>query len=207
MVALVLFLLPFAQEFSLTGVFSFKAKVAEVKQEVSDFKSETRNYINQQNALISTITSIQNSNNVHVYVPGHTDASNAAQKILEKRPQARQNYKSDSEEILIMYQNMDHVELATTMAGLRIKLETALRAQFGHSTKLLPKNDRRYFSLGGLWRKYLKENPDKHFLDSAMRFVMDVGNAGAHGQAVPPDTAVEANFLADSILSELRDNG
>jgi len=178
-----------------------------VKQEVADFKSETRNYISQQNALIATITSIRNSHNVIVHVPGHTEASKAEKKIFENRPQAQQRYNLDSEETLLKFQNMDRMELATTMAGLRIRLESALRDHFGHSTNLSPKNDRRYLSLGGLWKKYLSQNSEKRFLDPAVRFVMDVGNAGAHGQAVPPDTAVEAHFLAEEVLSVLKDNG
>ncbi|MCA1777792.1 MAG: hypothetical protein LC676_19955 [Loktanella sp.] len=176
-VSLALFLLPFAQEFSLSRVFSFKAKVNEVKKEVADFRLDMRNQLNQQHALLATAVNIKNNNSVSLHIPGQKAALDAEEKIFENRPDAKQRYDSDSDDALAEFQAMDPVELATTMAGLRIRLETELRSYFGYSTHLKPVSDRRFISLSGLWKKYLNKNPDKFFLDSAVRFVKDVGNA------------------------------
>ncbi|WP_170545272.1 hypothetical protein [Ruegeria arenilitoris] len=204
--ALVLFLLPFAQEFSLTGVFSFKSKVDEVKRDMSDFKLEVGEQIKIQTQLISSVSANQ-SQNVHVTIPSLTDAAKAESEIRRGRPNAQPIPLKDVEQLREEYRDMEPLELAGEMAYLRITLEAKLRDYFGHSKKLVPKEGRKFLSLAGMWKTYLKMNPEAEHLDSAMRFVMDVGNAGAHGQTVPVETAVEARTLANAIARELDGNG
>lgn len=200
LVALVLFLLPFAQEFSLTGVFSFKAKVDEVKRDVSDFKSEIREQIKIQNSNISSV-----SNSVVVQLPGSTDALNAERDITQRQPSAMQRFSNSAEDLRGLLVDLTEHEQRVMMTGVLSVLEYELRRILNYSTSLKPKGGHRYRALGSLWSEFKREHPDLSYLDTAMRFAMDVGNAAVHGQRIPLETAVETILFKDEILKVLRD--
>lgn len=194
-IALVLFLLPFAKEFSLTGVFSFKAKVSEVKREVSDFKTEIREQIRIQNSNISNV-----SNNVSVHLPGLSETYRAEASIRQKNPNSSVFDEQKNEQLYRRFELLEQTELAFEMAKLRIQLEKRLRELLALHTNLKPKSDRRFLSLHKMWRMYVDSRPDAEYLERAFRVVLDVGNAGAHGQTVSLDVAVEAYLLAQEIF-------
>ncbi|MDF2372517.1 MAG: hypothetical protein P1V21_17165 [Rhizobiaceae bacterium] len=197
--AIVLFLLPFAKSLSVSGLFSYQAKIEEIKKDVSEFKSETRDLINIQNALISNVTNSQTTHNVF-NIPSWTDARSAEKELGETgRPSVTPER---SEKIELAISNGPaaiNVELART----RMEIEAILRKKMGRRTSLGGKRDIKYISLMGLWREFLKQNTDKANYDAAMRYVVDICNAAIHGQNVPQGHAIEALQMGEELISAL----
>lgn len=199
LVSIVLFLLPFAKSLSITGLFSYEAKIDEVKKEVSDFKTETRDLIKIQTSLITSVSANQTTHNVF-NIPSLTDAANAEKQI----PHRAQNPNStETAERVKHVVSVGPLELNIELARTRMDLERLLREKVGRTTGLGGKREVKFMSLTGLWREYIQDNPQMKHYDSAMRYVVDICNAAIHGQNVPIENAVEAIQLGDEIKSAL----
>ncbi|SDE78801.1 hypothetical protein SAMN04488117_101223 [Celeribacter baekdonensis] len=199
-VAIVFFLFPFAKSISITGLFSFEAKVEEVKKEVIEFKAETRDLLRIQNSLISSVTATQTTHNVF-NIPSLTDAANAERKISQN---GVHKITPEISERIDRALAIGGSELNVELARTRMELEQTLRSKVGKSVNLGGKPDVKYLSLTRLWRLFLEENSQHKNFDDAMRYVTDICNAAIHGQAIPQANAIEAIQLGEEIKIALQ---
>ncbi|MEX3007282.1 hypothetical protein [Hoeflea sp. TYP-13] len=195
LIGIALFLLPFAKSLSITGLFSYEARIKEVKRDVSEFKAETRDLLKIQNSLITNVSNNQSTHNVF-NIPSLTDAANAERqlgKTVRDVPSPAVSARVERATAV------GPTELNLELARTRMELEQELRKKLGRSTNLGGKRDTKFLSLTGLWREYLRENEHLANLDSAMRYVVDISNAAIHGQNVPIEHAVEAIQMGEDI--------
>ena len=80
--ALFLFMLPEAKKLKLGQLFEYEAKVKEIRQEVREFKDETRSTLSAYTSLISAISNTMNQT-INVHLPGQAAVEQAKQELKE----------------------------------------------------------------------------------------------------------------------------
>ncbi|UDQ89533.1 hypothetical protein LJE71_00430, partial [Xanthobacter autotrophicus] len=196
---LIFLLLIFVDSFELIGILKYKSLVENVKTDVKEFKDEVRSIISMQNSIINSVSQSVN-NNVTVYqVPSTTQAKVAegelAEAAREISPENDLNSSSQfGEEVsnFIAKYDGDH---DVALMKIRRDIESELRRILNKKVDFQFSEARvasRNVGISTLWRQVRSSDARLVNMDSAFRYVVDICNAAAHGQVVPPANAEEA---------------
>ena len=198
-------LLPFAKTLKIGNFFEYSAKIEEIKSEVRDFKSETRELLSLQNSLINNVS--QNmSNNVHINIPSTSSALKAEEKLNKFVQSSTDTLGSVNKEAddVFSYISENNGDSAVSLMRLRIELERQLRRILDKEISFKTGGQtRKYLGLMSLWKLFVAERAERKNLEAAFRYVIDICNAAAHGQSVPPGNAQEAIFMGLRVLDIL----
>jgi hypothetical protein len=196
-IGILLILLPFFKRVKV-GELEIEREIEQTKNELSEFKNETRNTLTVVSTQISAVASIKNQNQITVYVPGYDGAK------ADLKEQIPETVEKEAEEIKdeLIIENQDNI---MALVKLRIQLEYLLR-------KLLEKRlnvtdaskEIKYMSLMKLTREFLHLYPDFLYLTRSFDYVRDVGNAAVHGQQVPDFQARETFEIGGTLIATLK---
>lgn len=201
--ALFLFLIPEAKKLKFGQLFEYEAKVNEVKEEVKQFKEETRATLLAYTSLVSAISNSVHQN-INVNLPGYAEASQAKEALDT-------TLKSDVDESAVErlvdgFLAAEGNDINYALAALRMGLEKELRRILGRNDDILtgvsPKQQFR--SARSLFVEFTKLHPSYEGIGGSFDFVLQVCNAAIHGQIVPDKYAHEALTLGVRMLKELR---
>ena len=204
--ALTLFLvmLPEAKRLKLGTIFEYESRVQELKQEVKDFKDETRQTLATYSTLVSAISNTVN-HTVNVNLPGQEAASRAKQDLdqvltTKTSPVTLEDRVSE----LVRSAGGDY---HYALAKLRMQLERELRRILEkRPVPVDPSSDRdspKFLSTRTLFAQFADAYPTYERIHSSYDFVLRICNAAIHGQVVPEDRAEQALFLGARMLIAL----
>ena len=194
--------LPFARRLRLGRFLEFEAKVEQVRAEVKDVRSETRELISIMSAVTNTIsTSIDSS--VVVNIPGQEEAE-AAQSELTKalqHPLEQSEQKRNVQEFI----DAEESDVHYALARLRIDSERQLRRILGKRLESsYPIHMRgKFITARSLFRQLVSAVPRYESMQMSFEYMLKVCNAAVHGQRVPTEIAYEAIDMGLRILREL----
>ena len=122
--ALFLFMLPEAKNLKFGQLFEYEARVKEIKEEVKQFKDETRSTLTAYTTLVSAISNTV-SQTINVNLPGRSEATQAREDLDStlKTKTEKSKIEEDVEQFLASEGN----DLNYALAKLRMQLERELR--------------------------------------------------------------------------------
>lgn len=204
--ALFLFLIPEAKKLKFGQLFEYEAKVKEVKEEVKQFKEETRATLLTYTSLVSAISNSVHQN-INVNLPGYAEASQA-KEALDTTLRSDEDGR-EVERLVDSFLEAEGNDINYALAALRMGLEKELRRILGRNDDILagvnPKQ--RFRSARSLFVEFTNLHPYYEGISSSFDFVLQVCNAAIHGQMVPDKYAHEALTLGVRMLKELRTIG
>lgn len=194
------FLIPIAHSVRLGSFLEYTAKVAEMKQDVKEFKEEIRNTVTVQSSLLSSVSQSVN-HSVNVTLPSLSTAHEADEKLARTIHSASGQESRDAE--------MEYIEqvggdINLALMRLRKELEVELRRILNVTTSFVVPRTKKFYSIGTLWNMFLAGNKDLKGIESAFFYVLDICNAAAHGQEVPEEHAEEALAMGLKIRDRLK---
>lgn len=202
-VSIFFFLLPLAKKLKLGKVLEYEAKVAEIKNEVKEFKEETRQMLSMQNTLINTVSNTI-SQNINITLPGHGEIEEAKEELDStiKEPTPQEQLEAEIEEYLAS----EGSDLNFALAKLRIDIERELRRILVKrlDTEDPAKMKGRFLSNRSLFREFIKLYPQYSGMRSSFDYVLDICNAAVHGQNISQGHSHEALQMGFKILGEFR---
>jgi hypothetical protein len=201
--ALFLFMLPEAKKLKLGQLFEYEARVKEIKQEVRDFKDETRATLSAYTSLVSAISNTVNQT-INVHLPGQDAVERARQDLqqtLTTKPTS-EKIEEDTEAFVATSGGDIHYALAR----LRMQLERELRRILGKRTSMrkVPSDETKFLSTRALFNQFVQELPTYERIRSSFDYVLRICNAAIHAQLVPEGHANEALHMGLQMLSELK---
>lgn len=196
---LVFLLLVFADSFEFVGVFKYKSLIEGVKTEVKEFKEEIRSSISLQNSIINSVTQSVN-NNINFYSgPTYTEAKAAERELSEAAqvisPEGDQPVLAQFGDETSDFINRYDGDRSVALMKIRSEIETELRRILNKQIDFQRSEGQyaaRNLGVSALWRQLRSRDARFANMDSAFRYVVDICNAAAHGQTVPPANAEEA---------------
>ena len=197
--SLFLFLLPFSKRIKLGKFFEFERQINEIKNNVHDFKDETRQTISMITSSINTISNL--SNNVYVNIPGREELEDAKKKVKSVSTTSEDEVTKIKEEF-----GLEDEDTIMALARTRIIIEQTLRKILGKrmvSTGIANK-DLTFLSPRSLFRHFSETNKAFGPLRGPLDYVLKVCNAAIHGQRVSPNEAAEALDMGANIIADLQ---
>lgn len=201
--ALFMFMLPEAKKLKLGQLFEYEAQVKEIKEDVKQFKEETRSTLAAYTTLVSTISNAV-SQTVNVNLPGLAEANEAKQELeatLRTKPE-----RSEIEEKIELFLKAEDSDLNYALAGLRMQLEKELRRILGKRTETTfpAEENLKFLSARSLFSQFVTRYPAYRGMGSSFDYVLKICNAAIHGQFIPEGYAHEALSMGFKMLTELK---
>lgn len=201
--ALFLFILPEAKKLRLGQLFEYEARVKEIKEDVKQFKEETRTTLSAYTSLVSAISNAV-TQTVNVNLPGRAEASEARQDLdltLKTKPEP-----SKIEEEIDRFLTSEDNDLNYSLARLRMRLEKELRRILGkrNETFFQASENVKFLSARSLFSQFVQKYPSYEGIRSSYDYVLRICNAAIHGQFIPEGHAHEALSMGFRILTELQ---
>jgi hypothetical protein len=202
--ALFLFMLPEAKKLKLGQLFEYEAKVKEIKEEVKQFKDETRTTLAAYTSLVSAISNTV-SQTINVNLPDKQEATQAREDLdtTLKTQTAKSEVEEQIERLLLAEGN----DLNNALAILRMQLEKELRRILNkkHSLSDITADiNTKFLSVRSLFLQFIKQYPNYQRIDSSFDYVLKVCNAAIHGQYITEGYAHEALSMGFRMLAELK---
>ncbi len=184
-------ILPFAQRLKLGELLEFEAKVEEVKTEVGEFKTETRELLAVYNTLANTISNTVNQS-VVVNLPGQEEIEEAREGLSQAidNPEDPLTVETEVDEYLLA----QGADPNYALARLRMDLERELRRILGKRLETRDPTRIRGQFLGAhsLFRRFAAAQPKYQSMGGSFDYVLKVCNAAIHGQRIHEGHAHEA---------------
>lgn len=201
--ALFLFMLPEAKKLKLGQLFEYEARVKEIKEDIKQFKDETRTTLAAYTSLVSAISNTVKQT-VNVNLPGREEVSQA-KKDLDVTLKVKGGQDQLENEIDRFLEAEDN-DLNFALAKLRVQLEKELRRILRKRTKSLSPIDSntKFLSARSLFVQFTHEFPNYQAIGNSFDYVLKVCNAAIHGQYVPDGYAHEALSMGLRMLEELK---
>jgi hypothetical protein len=197
------FLLPIAKKMSLGKLLTYEKEVEKVKSDVSEFKTETREFLGVYSNMITAISNTVNQT-VNVNLPGQAEAEQAKED-LDASIDTPEEYGTVEENVANFIAESGG-DFNFALARLRMELEKRLRKALGRKTvsddPLSKKGG--FLSARQLFKKFTIENPKYKSMHSSFDYILKICNAAIHGQQVPESHAHEAIHMGIRILDEIR---
>lgn len=200
--ALFMFMLPEAKKLKLGQLFEYEAKVKEIKQEVREFKDETRSTLSAYTALVSAISNTMNQT-INVHLPGQAAVDQAKQDLraVLKTPNAESCVEGKVEAFVASAGG----DFNYALAKLRMQLERELRRILSKRVVTANPDDPniKFLSARSLFNQFTQALPGYERIRNSFDYVLKVCNAGIHGQVIPDGHAQEALYMGIQMLEEL----
>lgn len=196
-------LLPVAKKMSIGKLLTYEKEVEKVRTEVSDFKSETREFLGVYSNMITAISNTVNQT-VNVHLPGQAEAQQAKEDLNASIETPEES--STIEESVISFIGEAGGDFNFALAKLRMELEKALREALGKKTVTSDPNTMKgkFLSARQLFRQFAIDYPRYKNMHSSFDYILKVCNAAIHGQQVSEGYAHEAIYMGIRMLEEIR---
>lgn len=200
--ALFMFMLPEAKRLKLGQLFEYEAKVKEIKQEVREFKDETRSTLAAYTTLVSAISNTINQT-INVHLPGQAAVDQAKQEL--KAVLKASTPESSVEDKVDAFVASAGGDFNYALAKLRMQLERELRRILRKRLITTSPDDAniKFLSARSLFNQFTQALPGYERIRNSFDYVLKVCNAGIHGQSVPEGHAQEALHMGIQMLEEL----
>lgn len=180
-----------------------KPRSKKYKEDVKQFKEETRATLATYTTLVSTISNAVNQT-VNVNLPGRAEANEAKQELettLKTKPE-----RSEIEEKIDLFLEAEDSDLNYALARLRMQLEKELRRILGKRTETTfpAEENLKFLSARSLFSQFIGKYPNYRGMGSSFDYVLKICNAAIHGQFIPEGYAHEALSMGFRMLTELR---
>ena len=194
------FVLPLARRFKLAKFIDFEAKVDQVRTEVKDVRTETRELVSTMSNVANAISTSMRQT-VVVNVPDATDAETAREDMAaaETSPDTR---RTD----VLEFTRADDSDVHYALARLRMDLEREIRRSVEALPMDEPHTEGRSQSIRSMFRRLASDDKRYERMQGPLDFVLRACNAAIHGQNIDVDIAYEAIDIGLRILEELRSN-
>ena len=200
----VLFLLaPFIHRFRFGRLIEFEAKMDDVKSDINEVRTETRE-------LISTVSNVATaiSASVKQSVVVNFASPEWAQAVREEMSAVFGDAADAAghEEGTRAYMDLAESDPNFALARLRMDIESELRRILGKrvSTDDPAKMRGRYLSARSLFRTLASNNSKYQQMRSSFDYVLEACNVAIHGQRISDGVAHEAVGMGLKILQELQ---
>lgn len=194
-------LVPIAKKISLGKLLTFEREINKVKEEVVEFKAETREFLNVYSNMITAISNTV-SQTVNVHLPGRAEAQEAKEELNStlKENNGTTDAVSDVEE----YLNQSGGDMNFALARLRMDIERNLRELLGKRTITSDPNSIKggFLSARQLFHAFSTEYPDYKGMHSSFDYIIKVCNAAIHGQQILEGHGYEALYMGLKMLNE-----
>lgn len=200
--SLFFFLLPLAKKISLGKLLTFEREMEKVKGEVTEFKAETREFLNVYSNMITAISNTV-SQTVNVNLPGRAEAQEAKEELESTlREESDQGSLSDD---VTSYLGQAGNDINFALARLRMDLERKLRDILGKRTTVSNPQAVKsgFLSARQLFKEFLEVYPKYMGMRSSFDYILKVCNAAIHGQQVLDGHGMEALYMGVTMLQEL----
>lgn len=203
LLALFLFMLPEAKRIRLGKLFEFEARVNEIKDDVKQFKEETRNTLSAYTTLVSAISNTV-SQTINVHLPGREEAAQA--KAALKTTLRSEAESPNLEEQIQRFIEAEDNDLNYALAKLRMQLEKELRRILEKRTEITDpiQANTRFLSTRSLFSEFIRTHPEYQGIGASFDYVLKVCNAAIHGQIVPTGYMHDALDMGFRMLAELK---
>ncbi len=191
--------LPFMSKIKIGTLLELERQIKETKNEVKDFKEETRQMLSIISTNVNTIGNL--SNTININLPKMGQLSQAKEAFVQQSdPETLQESEKIRDEL-----SLESEDTILALAKTRIKLELLLRKILGKRIKSVSgdSKDIKYTSFGQLYRRFLKEYPEHTSLESSFAYVGQICNAAIHAQRVSEGQASEALDLGAKLIAFL----
>ena len=200
----ILFLLaPFIQRFRLGRFIEFEAKVAEVKSDINDVRTETRELISTVSTVATAISaSVKQSVVFNFASPEWAQAVREEMSAVFGDAADAAGHEQENR----AYMGLAESDPSFALARLRMDIESELRRILGKRviTDDPAKMRSRFLSARSLFRTLASTNPKYQQMRSSFDYVLEACNAAIHGQRIPDGVAHEAVGMGLRILRELQ---
>jgi hypothetical protein len=199
------FILPQAGKLSLGHFLSFEAKVDKIKEDVKEFKAETRDMLTVYNGLISSIHNA-NSQTISVYYPDRQEKKKAKEQADESLGKEKEKDKIDAKQFLTEADSDRNYALAI----LRMQIEKELRRILDKQEKALDLSEEksefrsRFLSPQSLLSQLFGKYPEYLGMGGAFNYVLNVCNAAIHGRLVSEIDTQDALSIGIRMLDKLK---
>ncbi len=196
-------LLPSAKKLKLGKLFEYEAKVEELKNDVKEFKEETRQILSMQNTLINTVSNTINQN-INISLPGQREIKEANEELNSaiKEPTPENQLETEIDDFLAS----EGPDINIALVKLRIGIEKELRRILIRRVKTDDPTQMKgqYKSIRSLFRELTKIYPEYQAMYSSFNYILKICNAAVHGQTISQDYSNEALQMGFKILDELK---
>lgn len=195
-------LLPLAKKISLGKLLTFEREIEKVKTEVTDFKTETREFINFYSNVITAISNTVNQT-VNVHLPGKEQVQEAKDEL--KSTIHQEDNGTSIEDELEEYISLSGNDVSFALARLRMDLEKSMRIILGKRTRTSDPTEMKskYMSARQLFKELTIQYPNYKGMHSSYDYIIKICNAAIHGQQVSSGHAHEALYMGLQMLKEL----
>jgi hypothetical protein len=197
-------MLPEAKKLKLGQLFEYEAKVKEIKEEVKQFKDETRATLTAYTSLISAISNTVN-HTVNVNLPSRSETTQA--KVDLDTTLTTTTKKSELEEKVRSFLASEGNDPNYALAKLRMQLEKELRRVLNKETSnpLTPEHNVKFLSIRSLFLQFVSRFPNYQGIEGSFDYVLKICNAAIHGQFISEEYAYEALSMGFRMLDELKE--
>jgi flagellar basal body-associated protein FliL len=202
-ISIFFFLLPLAKKLKIGKLLEYEAKVNEIKQEVKEFKDDTRQILSMQNTLINTVSNTI-SQSINITLPGQGEIQEAREDLDDtiKDPIPQDKLEDEIDDFLAL----EGSDINFALAKLRIDIEKELRRIL---IKRLDTDDPtkmtgRFLSARSLFREFIKLFPKYSGMHGSFDYILKICNAAIHGQNISSSHAQEALQMGFKMLDELK---
>ena len=200
----VLFLLaPFVQRLRLGRLIEFEAKVEEVRSDMKEVRTETRQMISAVSAVTTALSASVNQSIV-LNFPSSEWARAAREEMSIAFGDATEPERQEDQ--IQEYMNQNALDSNYALARMRMDIESELRKILDKRpyTEAPSRMSGRNMSARLLFRTLVEMKPEYQHMRSSFDYVLEVCNAAIHGQRISEGTANEAVGMGLKMLRELR---
>lgn len=196
--------LPFMSKIKIGTLLELERQINETKNEVKDFKEETRQSLSIISTNVNTIGNL--SNTIDIHLPGMDQLLKARANVdsFVTKSEKGSETLSESEKIKdeIVLESEDTI---MALAKTRIKLEILLRQILGKRLKTISgvSEDINYASFGKLYKRFMNEYPEHKNLGNSFAYVGQICNAAIHGQRISEGPASEVLDIGSKLIAIL----
>ena len=202
-ISIFFFLLPLAKKLKLGKLLEYEAKVNEIKNEVKEFKEETRQILSMQNTLINTVSNTL-SQSININLPGYGEIEEAKEELDStiKEPTPQDQLEAEIDNFLAS----EGSDLNFALAKLRMDIEKELRRILSKRIDMKDptKMKGNFLSVRSLFREFTNEFPEYKGMYSSFDYILKICNAAIHGQNISQGHAHEALQMGFKMLDELK---
>lgn len=194
-------LLPIANKISFGKILTFERKVEKIKGEVSEFKAETREFLNVYSNMITAISNTVRQT-VNVNLPGQAEAQEAKEEL--DSTVSNDNEPASVADEVESYLNQSGSDINFALARLRMDIERNLRELLGKRTittdpTIMPG---KFLSARQLFKEFTVQYPKYKGMRGSFDYILKVCNAAIHGQKVSDGHGQEALSMGIKMLKE-----
>lgn len=202
-ISIFFFLLPLAKKIKLGKLLEYEAKVNEIKNEVKEFKDESRQILSMQNTLINTVSNTINQN-ININLPGEGEIQEAKEQLNKTIKKPTSPVRMDEEIKDYLASEDDDINFA--LVKLRVDIERELRRilEKRPSTEETGEAKSKFFPVRVLFREFTSKYPVYKGMHASFDYILKICNAAIHGQSVSYNYAQEAFYMGLKMLDELK---